>query len=127
MDVIEGREALLRSKKCRPDQHHFGGVKCLSALDFIGSFCTEVLHHFRRLNSEPGEHRYQLPQGDGGGGQQQLLFAGIFLGEDVVLVVEVVELLGELEGVAGDQRQPTRAARAEAGKVPHFCSGLIDV
>ena len=62
-------------------------------------------HHLRRFDAEVGEGAGHLAAGDGGGGQQESAARGVLLGEDVVAVVEVVELLRELEGVAREMRR----------------------
>ena len=61
-----------------------------------------LLHCFRALNAQPGQHDDQLAKGDGGGCEQEGFARGVFFGEDVMAVVEVVELLRQLEGVLGE-------------------------
>ena len=51
------------------------------------------LHCFGAFNSQPAQDIDQLAKRDDGCGQQEELARGVLFGEDVVLVVEVVELL----------------------------------
>ncbi len=66
--------------------------------------CRCALHAFRGFDAEVAEGADHLALGDCSGGQQEGFAGGVGLVEDVVAVVEVVELLGELEGVLGQVR-----------------------
>ena len=67
-----------------------------------------LLHRFRALDAQPAQHRHQFAQHHGGRCEQEDLPRRIFFGEDVVLVVEVVEFLRQLECVFGQDRRAPR-------------------
>src|ERR1700759_1346498 len=54
------------------------------------------------FDAEPAQYCYQLPQSDGRSGQQEGFARRVFLGEDVVMVIEVAELLGQLKRMPGE-------------------------
>src|SRR5260370_23417921 len=58
-----------------------------------------LLHNWWGLDAEVAEGAGHLALGYGSGGQEEGLAGGVGFVEDVVAVVEVVELLGQLEGV----------------------------
>ncbi len=61
------------------------------------------LHDFRGFDAHHRQHADQFAFDHGCGRQQELLPSLIGLGQDVVPVIEVVELLRQLEGMLGGE------------------------
>src|SRR6266851_6584605 len=99
-------------RRNRDADHGFRGLRRIKQFEFLIRFnprnpwllhlCRCALHTFRGFDAEVAEGADHLALGDGGGGQQKRLAGGVGLVEDVMAVVEVVKLLGELEGVLGE-------------------------
>ena len=63
--------------------------------------CRLKLHHSRRGNSHEAQAIHERPAHHCGRSQKKLLTCFVRFGEYVVLVVEIIELLRQLEGVFG--------------------------
>ena len=58
-------------------------------------------HYFRDSDAQPSQRADQRALCNRGGGQQKLPARGVFFGEDVVTVIEIVEHLGQLKSMPG--------------------------
>ena len=85
-----------------------GAFHCGVGAQLLG---LDKLHHRRGLDAEVAQRADHLSARHCGRRQQQSAAGGVRLGENVVAVVEVVELLRQLEGIARQVRGLRRRNR----------------